>query len=81
MNLNSFYMGGGPYALLLGFNVISTAACWGLACIALLDNWKGNTLVGREELDNERDAYWEEDRQAFAEGRELRGVEDVKGAV
>eukprot|EP00775_Hariotina_reticulata_P012830 gene12830-12958_t len=45
MNVSGFKIGNGHYALLLGFNVVSTVCCWALGGIALLDNYNGHELV------------------------------------
>jgi hypothetical protein len=51
MNITGFQIGNGTYKTLLGFNVISTVVCWGLAAIALLDNRSGRKLEGTGEED------------------------------
>lgn len=49
MNISGFKIGNGTYSTLLGFNVVSTVVCWGLAAITLLDNRSGNKLEGVDE--------------------------------
>lgn len=49
INISGFKIGSGTYNTLLGFNVVSTVACWGLGLIALLDNRKGRGLEGADE--------------------------------
>lgn len=43
-NLSGWRLGNGSYSLLLGFNVISTVACWGVGLLALLENPYGRAL-------------------------------------
>jgi len=49
MNISGFKIGNGTYSTLLGFNVVSTVVCWGLAAIALLDNRSGHKLEGGDD--------------------------------
>lgn len=49
MNIAGFKIGNGTYNTLLGFNVVSTVVCWGLAAMALLDNRGGKNLEGVED--------------------------------
>lgn len=56
MDVSGFKIGGGHYALLLGFNVVSTVVCWALGGLALLDNRAGRdlgTVAGDEEGDDD----------------------------
>lgn len=51
LNVTGFNIGSGKYSNLLGFNVVATVVCWGLAAIALLDNRSGRGLEGEEDCD------------------------------